>query len=102
MKVIGLVFCAALLVGCGGSQDYEECSNYHKKNELNGKTFVNDDGINQTRCKNLDTAKEEDLDAHIGTAVGNQRLCQWSSHKRSDWLCVYTPRYNRGFSTTTY
>ena len=88
---MSLVFCVALLSGCGSGGEYVECPDRNKKGELDGKAFVNDDGINRNACKDLGTTSEDDLADHKDTAIGNKRLCQWSGHKDKDWLCVYTP-----------
>ncbi len=89
-KVIGLVFCMALFVGCGDDQEYAECSDAAKSGELNGYLLLPDDGIDQSACKNMNTTSAADLVAHESTAVGDKRLCQWSGHEDTDWLCVYT------------
>ena len=88
-QMIGLVFCVALLAGCGDNQEYAECSDSAKSGELNGWLLLADDGIDQNKCKNMNTTSAADLVAHESNAVGNKRLCQWSGHKDTDWLCVY-------------
>ena len=90
-KLVGLLLCSAFLAGCGDDQKYAECSDAQKSGPLNGSWLVPDDGINQGACMNLNTASEEELDAHEMTAVGDKKLCQWSAHKNTNWLCVYAP-----------
>jgi len=94
MKILSvLLFCVGI-GGCAPKLNYKECPSYAKTNELRGKFWTNDDGINQEHCINLNSSNEETLESHIDHdhITGNQKLCIWTNKSNADWLCKYTPK----------
>ncbi len=96
MKKTILIFCIAILAGCGGSLEVEECSNWQKRNDLDGNILLNDDGINQKMCTVIrysenEIANQKELDKHASKASKGQNTCKWSGHNDKDWLCIFDP-----------
>ena len=95
MKKAILISCIVVLASCGDSL-VEECSNWQKHNDLDGKLLLNDDGINQKMCTVIrysenEIANQKELNEHASKASKGQNTCKWSGHNDKDWLCIFDP-----------
>ena len=97
-RTIGLMFCAALLAGCGGDdQQYAECTKKQKR-QMRGTLLIKDSGVNRGKCADLRTDSDSHINSHVIKRAEelnqktsyNNSLCQMTNHKGSDWLCIYT------------